>query len=146
MATKVLIDTNVLIYTFVVDSPFYAKSREFLEGLIQDKEVEICITEKSLFEMVVVFASPAFLGKIEVVQIKEYLSYLSDEPFTILYSNQQITSTVWRLFFNLPVRKNRIYDLILAATAIENGVDIIYTKNVKDFEDIKELKIFDPTI
>ena len=117
-----------------------------MKGLIQDKEVEICIAEKSLFEMVAVFASPVFLGKIEVVQIKEYLSYLSDEPFTILYSNKQITSTVWRLFFNLPVRKNRIYDLILAATAIENGVDIIYTKNVKDFEDIKELKIFDPTI
>jgi predicted nucleic acid-binding protein len=34
----------------------------------------------------------------------------------------------------------------LAATAIENEVDIIYTKNLKDFENIKEIEITDPIL
>jgi|694.fasta_scaffold46408_7 predicted nucleic acid-binding protein len=145
MATKVLIDTNILIYAFMQDSVFYTKSREFLQNLIQDEEVEVCIVEKSLFEMAASLTSPALSNKVSIAEIKEYLQYLTSELFTILYSNPQITATTWRLLFNLPNRKNRIYDLVLASTAIENEVEIIYTKNVKDFEDIKEIKIIDPT-
>lgn len=146
MATKVLIDTNILIYAFMQDSVFYTKSRDFLQNLIQDEEVEVCLVEKSLFEMVASLTSPALSNKVGIIEIKEYLQYLTSELFTILYSNPQITATTWRLLFNLPNRKNRIYDLVLASTAIENEVEIIYTKNVKDFEDIKEIKIIDPTL
>ena len=146
MATKVLIDTNILIYVLMQDSLFYNKSRSFLQSLIQNPDVEVCIAEKSLFEMAVVLTSPALVNKVDMAEIKEYVQYLTSELFTILYTNPQITTTTWRLFFNLPNRKNRIYDLVLASTAIENEVDIIFTKNVKDFEDIKEIKIIDPTL
>jgi predicted nucleic-acid-binding protein len=54
MATKVLIDTNILVYVLIQKSQFYLKSRQFLERLIQGKKVEICIAKKSIFEMVVV--------------------------------------------------------------------------------------------
>ena len=142
---KVLIDTNILIYGFSQESSFYKKTRQLLENVDEIKGIDFYIAEKSLFELVAVLSSKAMLEKFEIQEIKEYLEYLTDGGFTILYSNLQITSTTWRLFFNLPQRKNRIYDLVLAATAIENGIDIIYTKNIKDFESIKEIQIIDPT-
>lgn len=141
--SKILIDTNILIYAIDSQSQFNHKALKLFEK-IDNGEFDICIFERSLYELVAVLSSPIFANKITLSQIKEYLSYLRGYPFTILYSNSQITNTAWRLFFNLPSTKNRIYDLVLAATAIEHQVEIIYTKNVKDFENIKELEIIDP--
>lgn len=148
MATKVLIDTNILVYTFIQNSPFYSKLRQFLENLIQDKKVEVCIAEKSIFEMIAVFSSPAFVSQnLNLVELKEYLAYFTEnEDFTILYSSQQTTKITLNLFFNSETKKNRIYDLVLAGIAIENDIKIIYTKNIKDFENIQEIKAIDPLL
>jgi predicted nucleic acid-binding protein len=142
---RVLIDTNILIYAIDHESQFYDSVFNLFQK-IDDGEVEAFISERSLYELLAVFSSPVFASKIDPEKIKEYLLYLTSSTFTILYTNEQITKLVWRLFFNLPVRKNRIYDLVLAATAIENELDVIYTKNVKDFENILEVKVVDPTV
>jgi len=142
---KILIDTNILLYAIDSQSKFYQSSFNLFQK-IEGGEFDACISERSLYEMAAVLTSPAFSSKVNMDQIKEYLQYLTSELFTILYTNPQITATTWRLFLNLPSRKNRIYDLVLASTAIENEVEIIYTKNVKDFEDVKEIKIIDPTL
>jgi predicted nucleic acid-binding protein len=146
MAAKVLVDTNILIYAIDSASQFYGKSQALLDQ-VENGEIQVFIAEKSLYELAAVLSSPAFIGKIEPNQIRQHLLYFADNStFTILYSTPNITNTSWRLFFNLSPRKNRIYDLVLAATAIEYDIDTIYTKNVRDFESIKELEIVDPAV
>ncbi len=148
MGTKVLIDTNILIYAFIKNSPFYLKCREILEKLAEDEKIEVCVAEKSIFEMIAVLSSAALTPqKLNSREIEDYIFYfIQSESFNILYSNQQTTNTTLKLFFNLEARKNRVYDLVLAAIAIEHDIDTIYTKNVKDFESIKGIKVIDPTI
>jgi predicted nucleic acid-binding protein len=145
MDSKVLIDTNILIYAIDASSPFHEKSLEVLQNA-ENGIIQAFIAEKSLYELAAVLSSQAFVNKIKLDQIREHILYFADNStFSLLHSTDQITNTIWRLFFNLNSRKNRIYDLVLAATAIEYGINTIYTKNVKDFEQIKELQIVDPT-
>jgi predicted nucleic acid-binding protein len=132
-----------LIYAIDSQNQFNTQALELFEK-IDNGELDIYISERSLYELVAVLSSYVFANKITLSQIKEYLSYLNGYPFTILYSNFQITNTVWRLFFNLSPKKNSLYDLVLAATAIEYQIEIIYTKNVKYFENINEVEIIDP--
>jgi predicted nucleic acid-binding protein len=88
------------------------------------------------------FSSPAL--NLKPSKLKECLAYFTaNEDFTILYCCQRIIKITLKLFLNLENKKDRIYDLVLAGIAVEQNTDIIYTKNVKYVESIKQIKIID---
>jgi predicted nucleic acid-binding protein len=146
MATKVLIDTNILVYALDITSDFYILAQKLLDQ-IENRELEAFIAEKSLLELAAVLTSKAYNGRIESASIRSSIQYFSDNQlFTILYSNPSVTSDIWRLLFNSKSKANRVFDMALAAIAIEHRIDTIYTKNTKDFQFISELNIIDPLI
>jgi len=53
---------------------------------------------------------------------------------------------VFELIKKLNLSKGRIFDCLLAITAKENGVEIIYTENVDDFKAYGFLKASNPLV
>jgi predicted nucleic acid-binding protein len=144
VASKILIDTNILIYSINTASPDNEKSRKLHRDASNDGN-EYYISERSLYELIAVLTSSAFKHTFSQKDVRAHLLFFAEnEDFTILYSNEYTMNTVWRLYFNTENRKNQIYDTVLAAVAIEHDIDTIYTKKTKDFANIHELDIVDP--
>ena len=55
-----------------------------------------------------------------------------------------VTSKVFEFVKKKKVSGVKIFDCILAVTAVENKVDLIYTENVRDFKDYVSVKAVNP--
>lgn len=53
---------------------------------------------------------------------------------------------VFKLAKELKLSKGRVFDCLLAVTAKENDVEVIYTENIDDFEAYSFLKVSNPLV
>ena len=145
MDTKVLIDTNILIYAFDKESPFHQKSIEVFEQ-VYNESLDAYIAEKSVYEFISSTSSKAYRDRATQDSIKEFVTFFTENAdFTILFSNKEILHSSLQLSFSTHTKKKYIFDMNLASIAIHNKISTIYTKNVKDFASIPLLEAIDPT-
>ncbi len=126
MGTGFLIDTNILIYHLAGDIPLDAKP-EIRRILTESFNVSV-ITEIELLGW-------RKLNTEEIEKIKIVLS-----TATVFYIDQEIKEKAIeiRRLLNL-----KLPDSVIAATALVNDLTLI-TRNVKDFEKIEELIVYNP--
>jgi predicted nucleic acid-binding protein len=128
---KVLIDTNVVLDFALSRHPFYEEAKtifhiigsEKIHGYISASAVTdiFYLTRKSLgWQMAIDF----ILTLIEVIDV------LSVDKNTIT----KALLSGWTDF----------EDAVQAQAAIENDLDVIITRNVKDFQRMKKVKVFTP--
>jgi len=142
--TKVLLDTNILIYSINKKSKFHTNTKYFLESLI-DNGNEIYIPDKSLYEFYRVLSSKIFVKRLGVDGAKQiWRAFAFNEFFKIIYSEQTVLKTTNKLLDKFP--NNCIFDLQIMACGLVNKVDTIYTKNLKNFPENNKIKIVNPTI
>ncbi len=58
---------------------------------------------------------------------------LSSGYYQLIFPIKQTPETIFTLLEKYPVKGQEIYDLYLAATAIDNGINTIYTADQKVF-------------
>ena len=51
---------------------------------------------------------------------------------------------VFEMVKELKLSEGRIFDCVLAVTAQENGVEMIYTENIQDFKEYNFIKALNP--
>ena len=144
------IDTNIFVYAHNVSSPLLEKAKSFLEQIVADVNgtektaigiplqvwaefVNVCTRQNigkplSIPEAIKVVRKHAELLRIPVIypkptQLKTFLSLL------------ETTTTTTR---------KKVFDVALAATLKDNGVDGLYTVNVDDFKDFDFLQVENP--
>jgi predicted nucleic acid-binding protein len=128
---KFLIDTNILIYFFNLDSEFY----DFTGEIITKNIGKIYLAQKSISEFVCVLSK---LGKYEIIE-NELFKIIS--RFNILYPGELSV----KIFVEL-VKKHKpfgsvVYDYEIASVMLANGIKKIVTINVGDFKNIKQIEI-----
>jgi len=138
-----LIDTNVLIYSYDQTSKLHLPSYKFMEYAIGG-EIPAVITHQNLLEFLAVVTNPR--------RVKHPLSL--DQAFQkiVIYATSfPLINPLQKSFFtfaNLILRykttRQRIFDLYLSATALDNGINQICTWNTKDFLEINELVVKTP--
>lgn len=138
MTKKVLLDTNILVYANDTSSIYYEKVREF----IRDKS-HFYISDRSLLEFYRASTGPMKLSPDFVLQMIDF--YRKSEFYTILYSDSQTIDITFDLALSNQARSGKIFDLNILATAIENDIEILYTKNTKEYPETDFLQIVDPT-
>ena len=142
--TKVLLDTNVLVYSIDERSQFYLETKKFLENLIQSK-VKIYIPDKVLYELYRVLSSPVFIKRIGSLEAKKIWRNFAFSPFfKTIYSDEKILKVTDKLLDKFP--DTHIFDLQIMACGLVFKADTIYTKNLKDFPTNLETKVVDPTV
>ena len=139
MSKKILIDTNILVYGWDTSSPFYKKISYFLSTLNQ-----FYITDRTLLEFYRTYTGPIKAKPKATLAIIDY--YLESKNCNILYSNSDDTLTTFQLAKEHSAKSGKIFDLNILATAINNEIEILYTKNTKDYPHNEFIEIIDPTL
>lgn len=124
MGQRYLIDTNILIYA--------------LEGLFLDNKEMTGIFDDSF--------NISIISEIEFMGWRGFSEQLRKkaENFLDFAGIHPLNSEIKDLAIKLKQKNNiKLGDAIIAATAICNSYTLV-TRNSKDFEKIKELKVFNP--
>lgn len=133
---KVLVDTNILVYSIDEDSQFYNQSRE----LILNPDIELFTTSKNISE----FLSVVTRIPNNSISIEEALK--SVDAFTsmikLLYPNEESFLEFEELLLKYKPTGIKIHDFEIVSIAIVNDINTIATLNKKDFEIIKEINTY----
>jgi len=139
---KVLIDSNIWIYSSNTLSPKYQVAKDF-RTLAQNKDFDPYIAYQNVNEILRVLThknyNSTFTMEIALKQVSSFMNIaqvISPQKTTLNLSLELISK------YN--VKSNQIYDNYLVATAITHGIDIIATDNEKDFKKYKEIKVYNP--
>lgn len=140
--TAILLDTNVLVYAHDRLSPNYAASRQLLE-VSQDDPGRFYLAPQVLFEFFAVLTHPKRTRQpraaAEVLDVMEQLS----ELFTVIQPPEDIHYQVSQLVREMGIASKNIYDVVLAATMLANGINRIYTYD-DDFTRIPGIIVLEP--
>jgi len=140
----VLVDTNVLIYATLQGDPRHERAREVLQ-LRHSKEVELSISVQNLAEMY-----PNLTGSKNSepdspeMARRKIESIAGLKSMTVWPLSPSITRRALKLCELYDIRRQRYFDMQLAATMLEEGVGTILTENTKDFDMIDEISSINP--
>lgn len=139
---KSLIDSNILIYAYNQISPFHKEASQFLESRLKKGEVVFSI--QNLYEAYTVFTGQLDnpLSPKQAIEIIRY--YYINPKVTILYPSRLSAMVSLDLLQKRKVAGNLAFDMVIVGQMIENKIKVIYTKNVRDFSGIREIKVIDP--
>ncbi|MBU0569656.1 PIN domain-containing protein [Patescibacteria group bacterium] len=132
-------DSNILVYAFNKDSGFYEKSRVLLEYVFKSGTA-LYLTHQNILETERVLIQTYKFPKKKVMRDIE--SFLDAFDFTLI---TPLSTTIYYYHKLLTNNKPKnIFDLYLAATYLDNGVNQIFTANEKDFVGIPRFKAVNP--
>jgi predicted nucleic acid-binding protein len=135
--SKVLVDTNVLIYAKDSSSIYHLPSLTFLEG-----GDELYTTSKNLNEYYSVVTrgeSPLLTPQEALQDLEEFVS-----RFEVLYPTEASRQKLFDLVLQRSLKGLKIHDLEIASVAIVNGIRLLATFNSSDFNSIDAIEPYVP--
>lgn len=132
--TKVLIDTNILVYAYDGNSVFHAKAVAFLS----DPAFDFYISTKNVSEFFAVLSKQ--LAPFDLV-FKFYQAILANA--TMLYPNKSSLTIFETLLHKYQPKGNRVFDLEIVSIALANSISEIATANGKDFFGVSEVSVLE---
>ena len=144
---KILLDTNILVHSYNKASRHQKKAAEVIKKAMRG-EIEAYIAPQILYEFFAVVTSPK--------RVEHPLLY--DEAADLcldLWECREIEKIsptlttpkkVFELVKKFRLSKGKIFDCVLAVTAEENGVEMIYTENIDDFRAYNFFKVLNPLV
>ena len=138
-----LVDANVLIYAFDVQSPQHLASRALLDAA-RTGSVSLYINSQILCEFYSITTNSRRVLKprspAEALNaVSGLLNYLRILPISVIAVESLVD-----LLRRRPVKGGEIFDLQIVATMKANGVLSIYTFNTEDFAVFPELEVLTP--
>lgn len=134
---KILVDTNILIYSIDEDSKFHTISKK----LVQNPNYNLYTTSKNLSEFLVVLTRALKVS----VTVEEALNILEDLMvyFTILYPSEDSKKKLKELLLKYKPKGLKIHDFEIVSIGLQNGIKKVATKNKDDFKAINEIELID---
>lgn len=131
-----LADTNILVYALDEDSPFYSRVFELLDWA-EKEQGSVYVTHQNILELVNVLVKDYKLKR--SLALTKAKSLVAKEPFRTICP----LPTTIEVFYKIAKGKEaEHFDLYLAATALDNGVDCVVTNDPKGFKGIEGLEVF----
>lgn len=140
------IDTNVLIYAHMAESPQHKVVRSYLLDQLAQDEVTLVVTPGILHEFVHVITDGRRFNP--PVAMKDALAvargYLDSANIECLSVDESSLIQAFELLERYQLGRKRIADTLFAASLLNQGVRELITCNLDDFRIFKELTLFDP--
>lgn len=132
-AEPILLDTNLLIYATYEDSPHYAMARELMDRA-ERRDFVACLAPQVLMEFYGVVTNPRRVRRAlsPVEATREVEAYLGG-GYRTLFPGPGTPLRAARLAREAGIMGRRIFDCLLAATALDNDVTLIYTADTGHF-------------
>ncbi|MDO8428545.1 MAG: PIN domain-containing protein [Candidatus Diapherotrites archaeon] len=136
--TKVLLDTNILIYAYEQDNLVKCSiARKCIEEISSTNEMILSIQNLAEFSRV---AKEKLKSPLSSSEIKSHLK-IFEKSFTIIYYSSSSIEVALELVDKYGIH---FFDALLTATMKENGINTILTENEKDFNKIPWLNVVNP--
>jgi len=136
------IDTNILIYASIFESPFHQATRQALKKVYQEKH-ELWISRQVLREYLVVVTRPqGFRRPLSKDKVINRLHFFQ-QMFKIADDLPEVTNQLIELVKNYQVGGKQIHDANIVATMKAYNISNLLTYNISDFkrfEDIIQIK------
>lgn len=130
-----LVDTNTLVYSLDINSQFSGPAAAFFEWS-ERSERELAVAHQNVIELVNVLVTDYSIVQSEAIEKVKIL--IEEKPFRLIFP---LPTTIER-FYKIAKRQIRKpFDLYLAATALDNGIDCIVTNDPKGFKGIEGLDV-----
>jgi predicted nucleic acid-binding protein len=144
--TRILLDTNILVYAHDASSQPHIVSADLLTAAISG-QFQAVLAEQNLLELYRILTNPVAMKNkpLSAAQAKELIenTYLKG-VFQIVCPTEAILLQVLDLAVQKNITSAKIFDLRLAAIALSTQVDILATFNVQDFAGINGLTPLSP--
>jgi len=143
MTTPWLIDTNILIYSYDETQELHASSYSFLEHAFSG-HLSASIAHQNLLEFLAVVTNPKRVEHpLSPDEAFEKIAVYAAN-FPLIYPSARTFLTFADLFSRYSSVRERIFDLYLGATALDNGITQICTWNVRHIRAVSELTVKTP--
>ena len=135
--SKILIDTNILVYGIDQDSAFFKRARTILE---QEKN-QLVTTSKNLIEFVAVTtkSSGYNLNNDTALEIVEEII----ASIEIVYPTQGSMAIFLDLLNRYQPKGLKVHDFEIISIGLANGIHEVATFNTKDFKSVKEISLLE---
>ncbi len=133
--SKLLLDTNVLIYSIDEGSKYFKKSQTIFA-----EHSELYTTSKNISEFLAVItripANPLLLNDALLI-VEDFTNMMS-----ILYPNEESFLIFQNLLKKYKPTGLKIHDYEILSIGIANQITTIATFNEKDFREVKEINLY----
>jgi toxin-antitoxin system PIN domain toxin len=141
------VDANILLFSYSEASPQHAKARQFIESLSGRDGVGL--SEFVLTEFYLLLRNPAVLAKPltapdAVAVIQSYRRHPRWKVFGFPPTSRELHAELWQRAAASGIARRRIYDTRTALALRAFGVTEFATANVKDFEGLDFVKVWNP--
>lgn len=137
--TRCLLDTNVLVSSFIRESLHFEKAKVLLEEIGAGKFSAV-LSSQNILELSSVLTRFYKLSPELVAEDMEKL--IADPIYEIIYPDIRALTRYTEFLKDLKIHTT---DIFLVATALENGVETIITDD-KDFLKIEKIKVYNPFV
>jgi predicted nucleic acid-binding protein len=138
-----LIDTNILIYSYDETQELHSSSYTFLEHVFSG-HLPASIAHQNLLEFLAVVSNPKRVEHpLSPDEALEKIAIYAAN-FSLISPTSRTFLTFADLFTRYPAIRERVFDLYLVATALDNGITQICTWNVKHLGTITDLTVKTP--
>ena len=140
----ILLDTNVLVHATGARSLQHANAKE-LRDQAAGGQFDACIAAQILTEFYAVVTDPRrFQPALTPSQAQRELRTYLSSPLKLIVPMETTVARMLNLLGSRSVKAGRIFDIFLAATMLDNGVQRIYTENLRDFQGIAGIEAINP--
>jgi len=134
----IFLDTNILIYATIPQSPFHIIAVKAIEDFEQ-AATELWISRQVLREYLATLTRPQiFATSIPITELTGSIRRLSDR-FRLADDNEQVTAHLLTLMEKIPIGGKQVHDANIVATMQAYGINRLLTHNVADFKRFSEL-------
>lgn len=139
------VDTNILLYAVDPDSPWHARSREYLLG-VDSTDDEFVLCELILIELYMTLRNPAIFAKpYSAREAAGYCQALRHHPrWRVVDYDPLVAKQLWEWAAASNSKLRHIIDARIALTLRHHGVTHFATTNTKDFQGFGFTKVFNP--
>jgi hypothetical protein len=121
-----LLDTNVLVYAMNKDAVHHDVCRALLDRAFA-REIRVCLVPQILFEYFAVVTSPRQMSiPLGVADAASDIKRLR-QALPVVYPSERIVDLTLDLVRALGHSGRHVFDIVLAATMLENGIKGIFT-------------------
>ena len=131
--TKLVLDTNILVYGLNEESRYFDKIREVLES----NQYSFFITTKTISEFVSVLSK---LKRYDVLE-NELPTILNQ--FKIIFPGKRSVDIFQELVKKYKPVGNRVFDIEIVSIMLSKKIKKLFTFNIKDFKDVEEITLID---
>lgn len=131
-ANSVFLDTNILVYASIPESPLHLVAIQTIQAL-QEAGSELWISRQVLREYLATLTRPqAFTEPIPIATLIAEIRFFANR-FRIAEDNLQVTERLLALMEQVPVGGRQVHDANIVATMQAYGIGQLLTHNVADF-------------